>query len=388
MARLYKERKGVLHIYCNRMPRPDGGNPLLGWAWCMGLVGALWALGVAVSFLWGERSTAVLVVGLIAIAGALPAVLQPFQRVVFSAKKREAHYAIFFYKWGKIPFGNIAEITLSDQEMQGKTRYIYFAQLRDEFSAPLRLSPRAKSMRQLSRYYYEIIPALAEMLAPYLAKDEEGSEVETLEVAVESVEIPNEKVEAALADSATFSRNEEQDAPAAAENVAENDVENKGETAPSAPIFKREGNVYSRSLWRHNLTTLGIVAAIEAVITGLLIYFLPSPGVTVYVGIAVAIPLHTAYQISRENMDFVINMNHQAIRFRSLFGLKKHEYGFGKMGKFAMKSVTGQHALCLELKGHKVDPTVIVSTSPKKIKEAYLEVCRIMEIDPKRYWKT
>lgn len=386
MARLYRERKGELHIYRNRMPQSNGGDPLLGLAWFMGVCGFLWFLSVVLDFTAGGRNLVLLALGIIIIPNTLINVLWPCQRVVFSPKTGQAWFAILFFKWGRVPLEDFAGITLSDQEMMGKTHFAYVATRRDEFATPLRLSPRANSMDRLSRYYYEIIPLLAYMLEPYMKAQEEEEDADTFEVAVEEVEVTSEEASVALSDSAAFAVDSAQ--PDAVESEEEDSSRKTGKKDRSGALFRRQGNVYSRSLWLTNVTLLFIVFAIGVVGAGLLIAAIPErPIIFGCVGGFVGISVFMLYHLARENMDFTINTDHQVFRFRIWYGLKKCEYGFGKMGKFTVKSQVGLHTLCLELKGHKVDPTIIVTRSAKKAREAYIEVCRIIDVDPKKHWK-
>lgn len=382
MAVLYKEKRGDLHIYRNRMPHADGGDPLLGWTWVSGSMGCLWLLvllGLFGSGMYAQKQ-ALLYTGIVFLVIAAIQVTWPFQRVVLSPRTQQVYLAVFFIKWGKRPFKDIAEIVLSDQEVRGKMSFMYTARLRDEFAAPLRLSPRAKSMAHLSLYYHEIIPIAEELLAPFLAHGPASAEedVEALEVAVETVEVP-------LAEAATILSGSTKIGPVGPQK---RETASRAKPVSKGNAFQQRESEYCKSLWLANGLLFSASIILATAVNVLVIWLAPGSIVTVVCLTGIVLnALYQLYHFSQENMNFSIDPTEQVFRFWTLFGLKKREYGFSKMGLFTMKSMFGLHSLCLEIKGHAVDPTLLVSTSPRKIREAYLEACAIMGIDSRKYWK-
>ena len=433
MPVLYKARKDKIHIYPNRKPKANGGDPLLIWMWLDIFFLALVVIPVILFILLtGEarrEQTALLVMTAIFIWD-VGYICWLFRRITFSVKDRKVYNAIFFVSWGKKSFNDIANIDISEQERTGHTNYSYIANLVDEDAPPLRLSPYTRTMNHLSRYYHEIIPLLlslpgmegkaAEVPLPaddspvaeldgddsaqYIPDNADADDIVDLDVAVETVEVPVEDADDLLAgrsDSAAYfatgfaaakEAEEEEEIEKAPRRRGKPTRAGKKEKpagkAAKDGVYTRRGNVYSRSLWPYNLLVLFVTTL---VIGGIWVLFMPFLGEFVRIGVGlfwIGTYLHMLYQMSRENMDIHIDMDRRVFRFRTFFGLSRREYGFDKLTHFNMKSQLGIHGLCMGLKNHKVDPTVIASFSSKKIKDVYRKTCEIMELDPKKYWKS
>lgn len=338
-----------------------------------------------------------------------------FSKRIFSPEKQQIYSGFLFFRKKLADFADIDQIELSRQEIIGKMRCSYVATwLDDKVKAPIRLSPKTKSLNQLSRYYHTVAPLLQSMLPPRQeriarkSQEQEAEEIEDVteeididEVGVETVEIPIDEADgylathsesAPLAHSAarasaatqryTSARRTHSGAnrerPAAGTRPKKNrkDTRSKGK-----PIFRHKDGIYTHS---QALTAILSILALIGVMGGA-IWFFPIRPIWISYGIQLGVFAWGLKNMWRENIRLSIDPENRTIEFTSGFGLVKNTYDFDSLTKFTIKRQLGIRVLCMVLEDYPVDPTIVNALSDAPIRNALHEVCSIMGLDPDQW---
>lgn len=401
MAAIFRTYPGRIDIYRNRYPKSDGAEP---WLVLPVIVGLIWVVFLScflfflVYDIWKNNFIGFLSLGVsVGMLGWY--VLSKFGRVVFDADSEEVYSAFFFIKRRLASFKEIREIDVREQELAGRTRYSYVAYLRNRMKDPVRLSPQVWEMANLARYYYDVIPAVEEMLGE--------SSAAVHEVAVDEVEVPDEEARhyvaaaparAAAGGTARVARETRTAAAAprgrtttvakrtqAAAGDESGDEGAKRHRPPRSGLkfFSVDGPVYSRSLVLFHLGSLAfyIVVVYAGVWCHFDWYTMLNPGFFSLMvnGIIVAATLINMF---RENLNLVIDAKRRTISFRTAFGFVHKKFHFDDVQRFTIKSMFGQKALCMVLDDQAVDPTVANSMTRDRLMRALEETCAIMGLEP------
>ncbi len=373
MAAIYKVKKsGEVHIYRNRVPRKDGGEPVLGWTivaallFCVRCIPFLILLLMALLFDGGAAGVANLVrenllavfidVWMLVWFGWY--VVSRFQKIIFSPKTKEVYSGFLFFRRKIAKFSDLAAIELSEQEMLAKPRYSFVAPWKkDRVKAPLRLSPQVKTTRQLSRYYHAVVPHLNSILG---IEPEEAVE----EIGVEEVEVPVEEATRIMERSSTRTRRRKRP---------------KGKS-----VFAHSKGVYLiNHMWLMLLAVFGGGALFFGIGHLFATVYPDNPWWLSY-GIEGACYLYYMRHMSYESVRVSFDTRNRMVECVTGFGLMKQAYSFDMVRRFTIKRKSGIGALCMVIEGQTVDPTIVnsLTNSTEKLRRALEEVCEIVDMDP------
>lgn len=387
MAAIFKRKPGELHIYLNRVPKADGREP-----WLVGpiLVFLLFLFRAAVllalfaptlfseeykAMFWSvvaDNPFAFLAdIAFVIFLGAAPCM--QFRKLVFSAATGEVYDSLLFFRRRVAGLAELGEVELSSQEFAGFTFHAYVVTWRDDkLRKPIRVSPKARRLNRLARYYHTVAPLLAEMLRrPADAAERDGLDA----VEVEEFEIPVEEARHILG---------APPAPDPAETPSPTPPPASAAAPGTERTYRRFRFMRGNGLYRSRMTLLqlsGVCLAVGVMIV--LLTGMATLGDSPHLRAAlVAYFLAVAYLIGRESLWIGLDPDGRAITVYDCLGLRKKRYPLADMVKVTLKHYGPYKALAVVLKGRKVDPGIVETLSMAKVREAVEEFSDILGLDP------
>lgn len=388
MAAIYLQKPDELHIYHNRVPKADGREPRLIGAHILtalfllraGLTGAA-LLPVLFSdmyraMLWQLISEApglyLSDILFLVLIGLYP--FTQYQKLVFSAKTREVYSSFLFFRRRVAKFSELGDIKVSDQEMLGITSHMYVITWRsDKLRKPLRISPKVKKFERLARYYHTVAPLLAEMLhtaalpdaTPAAATKAPRADAPDA-VVVEEIEVPVTEAANLLA------------GPAASAPAVRRSADDAGGDGKTFRWFTLKNGLYRNRMTFFQMCAvlLAFAPMVFALFFALNVDFPPPLRVGGGVGLLIF-----AFLFSRESLWIALDPDGRAVVVGDRFGFRKTRHPLSDMKKVTLKHIGPCKALCIVLKGRKVDPTIMETMSMAKVGEAMDEFADIMGLD-------
>lgn len=359
MASLFEHHPGEVHFYPNRKPRHDGAQPFLGWQWIVFFFGVLCFSVVAFMIQYGlflshivkflfEAFLLFLCVRFLVLSGV---------KTVFSAQKKQVWSSFLFFKWNVVPWRELGDIRLRDQEIMGKQYYSYVFTRKNKFLPPVRLSHPCLDTDQLALFTHAAVPLLEE----YFPSDSAAAEVEVIHV-----EVPVEHAEAMLA--------------------GEGDVRRTANTTSrikKLKFFTNKEGVFRISLRTFNIGLFLGLLGIAAAVTLLSVFQHESAGAYVTWTIYGVIVVLAILVLPDLNMDMNIDLKNRLFIYHTKFGRKENVVPFEALLTFNMKEETcGMLRLCMVLEGVMINPNLVITGSPDTIKAVYKETCSILNLNP------
>lgn len=381
MLELFTEKSRQIRVYHLRRPRADGEPPSsdrLVLAFAVLIVDLLLIHAAFVLDRWepGESrlTFACRAATFLAIAGYFGywTASQYFQ-LVFCGRTRSVYKSYILFQRRLARFEDLGDIRLRLEESGGVLNGFYVGVWRGApYRKPLVLSPRGRSVNQLSHYRHSIIPKVRIM-------------------------IWGEDPEEALADAATQ----------AVSNAAGSVPDQAGAAVRMVKKRQKKGGAdfaapkpYRSSRWLDVWLEwpLGVAVLVLAAVvvteggSGLREFNRLWPSNLAILVLRLAVyPLGcwAAWRLllgaARRNVTFEIDPAARLFRFRTLFGLENHTYTFNSLIEITVKYHHGRQSLCLVLEGQRTDPVVHIANNRAATRDAVNQICEAMGLEP-RYW--